>query len=358
MVEQRESYNVPAVIRDDVLVPTWERMKEQAKILHDSGFFPKAIKKPSQALAVMLAGRELGLGPMESLRSVYIVNGQTTISSGLMGAMIWQAGHAYNIDESTAKVCQITFTRSNGQKYTHRFTHEDAVKAGLAGKDVWRKYEKAMLFNRCISGGGRAFMPDITRRMYTPEEMGAPVTVSESGDVVIDAEVIDVTETTANGDPPRPWQPDVLKKKMLIAVSKRANATGKPSQDQIGLLAGKFEEVWPGDKGAKQNRYEVLGWLTGTRSAKDLSLPWISTLLKWLLKGKDESGNYEFNEHSREEARLVYRQAMLDQGQQELDIPLDAPADANQAMKDAEAAKSPEQHREDLYGNDGREDRY
>jgi len=29
--------------------------------------------------------------------------------------------------------------------------------------------------------------------MYTPEEMGAPVVVSESGDVVIDAEATDVT---------------------------------------------------------------------------------------------------------------------------------------------------------------------
>ena len=36
-------------------------------------------------------------------------------------------------------------------------------------------------------------MPDVTRRMYTPEEMGAAVLVSESGDVVIDAEATDVT---------------------------------------------------------------------------------------------------------------------------------------------------------------------
>ncbi len=322
MIEQQEKYKV--AIRDDVLVPTWERMQEQAKVLHDSGFFPKVIKGPAQALAIMLAGRELGLGPMESLGSIYIVNGATTISSGCMAAMIWQAGHAYNIDESTDAACQITFTRTNGQTYTHRFTIEDAKRAGLVGKDTWQKYPKAMLFNRCMSAGGRVFMPDVFRRMYTPEEMGAAVTVSESGDVVIDAEATDITDRPAqnktNGNPPRPWQPELLKEKMCIAVSKKPGATAKPSQGQTGLLAGKLEEAWPGDKGAADNRHEVLGWLTGHRSAKDLSLAWTNTLLNWLLRIDGEA----FNEHSREEARLVYKQAMITQGQRELDIPPEA----------------------------------
>jgi len=321
MSENQAKYEV--TVRDPILVPTWVLMKEQAAVLHKSGFFPKSIKSPEAALAIMLAGRELGIGPMESLRSVYIVDGQTTISSGLMAAMIWDAGHAYNIDESTNKACQITFTRSNGQTYTHRFTIEDAEKAGLAGRTNWQKYPKAMLFNRCMSAGGRAFMPDVFRKMYTPEELGAPVTVSETGDVVIDAESTEIedesitknpTQKKANGDSPRPWKPELLKKKMLIAVGKRSGATGKPSQEQIGLLAGKLEEAWPGDKGAADNRHEVLGWLTGQRSVKDLSLAWVHTLLNWLLAKDGDT----FNEHSREEARLVYKQAMLDQGQQEL----------------------------------------
>jgi len=127
-----------------------------------------------------------------------------------------------------------------------------------------------------------------------------------------------VPQKKANGDPPRPWKPELLKKKLSIAVDKKSGMTGEPTQEQVGLLAGMLEEVWAGDDGAKQNRYEVLGWLTGKRSASDQTLPWVVTLLNWLLKGKDASGNYQFNEYSREEARLVYRQAMLDQGQQEL----------------------------------------
>jgi len=340
MTEQREEYKVPAVYRDDVLVPTWERMKEQAKILHDSGFFPKAIKKSSQALAVMLAGRELGLGPMESLRSIYIVDGQTCISSGFMAAMIWDAGHGYEIMESTEESCRIKFWRQAGitrTYYVHEFTIEEAARANLLGKFAWKSYPKAMLFNRCISGGARAFLPDIARRMYTPEEMGAPVTISEDGDVVIDAEVTEIesetatgteetgTQEKANGDPPRPWEPDLLKAKMLLATEAKAKTdrySEEPSQEQIGLLAGKLEEIWAGDKGSKQNRYELLGWITGRRSTKDLGLPWVATLLKWLLQDKDPvTGDYLFTEFAPQEARLVYKRAMIDQGQQEM--PLD-----------------------------------
>ena len=186
MTEEQGKYAL--AVRDPVLFPTWERMQQQATILHKSGFFPKSIRSSEQALAIMMAGRELNLTPMESLRSIYIVDGQTTISSGLMAAMIWQAGHAYSIDKSTDTECQITFTRSNGQSYTHRFTHEDAKKAGLLGKGNWDKYEKAMLFNRCMSAGSRVFMPDVIRKLYTPEEMDVPVTVSAEGDVVIDGE--------------------------------------------------------------------------------------------------------------------------------------------------------------------------
>lgn len=337
MSETKPTYEV--AVRDAVLMPpTWKEMRDQARVLHQSKFFPKSIKSEEGALAIMLAGRELGLGAMESLRSIYIVDGQTTISSGLMGAMIWQAGHAYNIDESTDAVCQITFTRNNGQTYTHRFTHEDAVKAKLAHKDNWQKYEKAMLFNRCMSAGGRAFMPDVFRKMYTPEELGAAVTVSESGDVVIDAEtrVIEdepedaIEHIIVNGKwtkmPPRPLKPAQLKEVLEFNVSKKADWTNEPNKNQIGLLASKLEEALGANQDAQVNRYTFTEWMTGERSLKLVGLPWIATLLDWLLDEKNDTGDYPFKAHAVEEANLVLRQAMLDQGQQEL--PTEAQFDA------------------------------
>jgi len=332
MSETQERYAV--TVRDEVLVPSWQLMREQADVLHKSGFFPKSIKSTEAALAIMLAGRELGIGPMESLRSVYIVDGQTTISSGLMAAMIWDAGHAYNIDESTDTACQITFTRSNGQTYTHRFTHEDAVKAGLTRKDNWQKYEKAMLFNRCMSAGGRVFMPDVFRKMYTPEEMGAPVTVSESGDVVIDVEATEIKDEPKGDEPEhiivngkwtkmpeRPLKPAQLKEVMEYNVSKKADWTGEPNKKQVGLLAGKLEEALGANQDSRVNRYTFTEWMTGERSLTKVGIAWVATLLDWLLGEKDETGDYPFKDHAVKEANAVLRKAMLDQGQQEM--PLD-----------------------------------
>ena len=332
MTEQREDY-IPAV-RDPVLVPSWALMREQADVLHKSGFFPKSVRSTEAALAIMLAGRELGLGPMESLRSVYIVDGQTTISSGLMAAMIWGAGHAYNIDESTDTSCQITFTRNNGQTYTHRYTIEDAKTAQLLGKRNWQQYAKAMLFNRCISAGARAFMPDVARRMYTPEEMGAPVTVSESGDIVIDVEAREIKDepiltegpkgeavaTTTNGRPtlgPRPWRPEELRAALTYNVGQKT-LTGAPTQAQIGLLANKLEEVLGANQDSQVNRYTLTEWLAGQRSLTKVGIAWVDTLLDWLLGEKDTTGDYPFKAHAVTEANSALRQAKLDEGEQEL----------------------------------------
>jgi len=198
--------------------------------------------------------------------------------------------------------------KTKGSKFFRNIPNPDLV-------DTWNTVDKMsqkrslVAASLCISGASERFTQDMED--FMEEDQSPPQRKA--------------TKKKANGAPPRPWEPDVLKDKMLIAVGKKANATGKPSQGQIGLLAGKLEEAWPGDKGAADNRHEVLGWLTGQRSAKDLTLGWVATLLNWLLANDGET----FNEHSREEARLVYKRAMLDQGQQEM--PLD------------EAAKMPEQ---------------
>jgi len=67
--------NLPAT-RDEALLPTtFEGMLAQAEVLVKSGLLPRTVKTPAAAVAIMLTGRELGIPPMQSFRSIYVVDG-------------------------------------------------------------------------------------------------------------------------------------------------------------------------------------------------------------------------------------------------------------------------------------------
>ena len=197
MTEDRGQY-LPA-IRDEAIMPaTFDGMLRQAEVLFKSGLLPAEIKSPAAALAIILAGRELNIPPMQALRSIYVVKGKPALSAQLMGALIWRAGHSYHVDELTQELCRITFQRRGQKGYTHTFTIGDAKAAGLTDGASWQHYKKAMLFSRCMSAGARIQMSDVIAGMYTVEELADPdaVAVDDEGTVTVVAEEIPTHTST------------------------------------------------------------------------------------------------------------------------------------------------------------------
>lgn len=141
-----------------------------ARTLVDSGFLPRAIQKPAQALAVILAGQELGLPPMQALRMIHIVEGKPTLSAELMLSLFKRRGGQAKWVESTDQKAELWLRHPNGDEHTETFTWTEAQRAGVTGKDNWRKYPKAMLKARCISAGIRALGE--ADGFYQPEELG------------------------------------------------------------------------------------------------------------------------------------------------------------------------------------------
>jgi len=183
---------------DEAIMPqTFDGMLAQADILAKSGLLPQTVRTGAAAAAIMLAGRELGIPPMQSFRTIYVVKGNVSLSAQLMAALIIKAGHAYELVENSNTRCVIKYTRKSGATYTHEFTLEDAKRAGLVDGDNWRKYPKAMLWSRCMSAGARAFMPDVIMGMYTPEELAG----GEGVVMDADGEVIDVVARTIEPEP-------------------------------------------------------------------------------------------------------------------------------------------------------------
>lgn len=164
-------------------VELYESSWKLAQRVNSTPFVPRAmIGKPEHVLACVLYGHELGLGPMQALNSIHVIEGRAAASPELMRALVAKAGHRIDITENTNEACTMKGSRvDTGAEATVRWTIKDAQAANLAGKDNWKKYPRAMLAARATSELCRLLFPDVIAGLsYTPEEVesfsGATVT--------------------------------------------------------------------------------------------------------------------------------------------------------------------------------------
>jgi hypothetical protein len=167
-----------------------------------SGFFSDA-HQAGQAVVKILAGRELGFGPVASMTGIYIVKGKVSLSANLMAAAIKRSGrYDYRVDLLTEKGCTLSFYEGGKPVGVSSFTLEDAAKAGIDTNATWGKFPRNMLFARAMSNGARWYTPDIFGGpVYTPEELGQDVD-GETGEPHVIVTKSQVLETeTVEADP-------------------------------------------------------------------------------------------------------------------------------------------------------------
>lgn len=144
--------------------------KEMAEHFFKSGVF-QDVKDMSVALVKIQAGQELGISPIMAMKEVYLIPSKSgvkiQIGASLQAAMIKKSGkYDYRIIEHSKEICTIQFYERRGDKWKEvgkeSFTIADARTAGLtAGKDVWTKHPKNMLFARAMSNGAKWYCPDV-----------------------------------------------------------------------------------------------------------------------------------------------------------------------------------------------------
>lgn len=168
---------------------TWQTMLDMAGQLVQSGLLPQAIKSPAAALAIIQKGQELGLPPMYALSNIGIINGKPVVGAEVLLAMIYRdhGDQAVRFEDTDAERCALIYKRRSwAQARRHEFTIAEADQAGLLNKGgPWKQYPAAMLRARCISAVARLAFPDSIGGLYTPEELGAEVTVTDDGAVEI-----------------------------------------------------------------------------------------------------------------------------------------------------------------------------
>lgn len=154
-------------------------VQNAAKMFLDSGLFSDT-KTTAQGVVKILAGREQGMGPFESMRDINIIQGKTCLAAAQIGARIKQSGGNWEVVQFDEEACILRF--SEGGKVCKpdiSFSMADAVKLGLAGKDNYKKQARTMLFWRALTMGARMIFPHVFGgAIYTPDEMGAAIDVT------------------------------------------------------------------------------------------------------------------------------------------------------------------------------------
>jgi hypothetical protein len=155
------------------------------QVLAMSGYFKDA-RDEAQAVVKVLAGQEIGIGPVAAMVGIHVVDGKPTFSARLMAALIKRSGrYTYRVKTMSDQECVIEFFEGKESIGLSTFTQKDAATAGLSGKGVWKQYPRNMLFARAMSNGFNWYTPDLSNGLpvYTPEEMGAEID-GETGEVL------------------------------------------------------------------------------------------------------------------------------------------------------------------------------
>lgn len=162
--------------------------REIALYFKESGLFPD-LQSEAQAYVKIVAGQELGLGPLASVSGLNVIKGRVTFSANLLASMVKRhPAYDYRVVKHDERGCRIVFTQDGTEIGESTFTIDDAKRAGLSGSN-WTRYPKAMLFARALTQGVRWFCPDVTagHPAYSPEEMDAAVDVDGAERVTVPA---------------------------------------------------------------------------------------------------------------------------------------------------------------------------
>lgn len=155
----------------------------------ESGFFKDAADV-SKAFVKILAGQELGIGPMQSMSGFHVIQGKTAMSATLVGALIKRSGrYDYRVQVLDDQSCNLVFFENGEEVGQSSFSMSEAQTAGLTSNPTWKKFPRNMLLSRALTNGARWFCPDVFGgAVYTPDELGAQVD-GETGEI-IDAQIL------------------------------------------------------------------------------------------------------------------------------------------------------------------------
>lgn len=142
-----------------------------AQAIAGSGYFNV---NQAQAAIAIVAGREIGIGPVEALRSFHFTRNGVQPSAALLARLVRRhPRYDYTVNQLDDSACELLFWMDGEEAGVSRYTLEDAKRAGLAGGESWKKYPANMCFARCMTNGVSWYAPDVIDAL-TPDPSALP----------------------------------------------------------------------------------------------------------------------------------------------------------------------------------------
>lgn len=153
--------------------------KEWATTVANASMLPRQFQKnPANLFVAAEYADELGIGRMNALTDIYVIEGKPSLSSHLMAALVRRAGHKLRVQVGEGPAARAVLIRKDDPEFefVSVWTMDRAKAAGLTNKAVWKSYPAAMLKARAISEVVREGASEVLAgALYVPEELGAEV---------------------------------------------------------------------------------------------------------------------------------------------------------------------------------------
>lgn len=173
---------------------SYQQIERMANAVAKSGLF--GVKQPEQALALMMIAQAEGTHPATAARDYHIIQGRPALKADTMLARFQQAGGKVQWTDYTDKRVAGTFSHPSGGSLEIVWDMDRAKQAGLAGKDNWKTYPRAMLRSRVISEAVRTLFPGIAVGLYTVEEVQDIIDITPTKQQEELASLAETTKTT------------------------------------------------------------------------------------------------------------------------------------------------------------------
>lgn len=170
---------------------------------------PKGFESPEAILVAMQYGLELGVGPMQALQGIAVINGRPSVWGDLALAVCQSKPDFEDIIEAISPdgfEAKCTVKRKGRTPTARTFSMDDAKKANLLGKPgPWQQYPRRMLQMRARAFALRDCFADALKGISIREEAADYQTPSK--------EPKQVTGIVMPDEPEAPAQPETTEPK-------------------------------------------------------------------------------------------------------------------------------------------------